>query len=96
MLVVDLISLLKPFNCKILVNDIINLKNVENNLVKRVEKDAIFFESDIISIHTPLNKETKNLFNLEVFKKMKKTSFLIPKTPSPQFFEPSLINLLFN
>ena len=73
----ELIEILAPFNCKILVNDIINLKNIENNMVKRVEKDTIFFESDIISIHTPLNKETANLINFEVFKKMKETAFLI-------------------
>ena len=73
----ELIEILKPFNCKILVNDIVEIKNIENNMVKTVSKDTIFNESDIISIHTPLNNETKNLFNLEVFKKMKETSFLI-------------------
>ena len=73
----ELIEILKPFNCKILVNDILEINNIENKVVKRVDKDTIFSESDIISIHTPLSNETKNLFDLEVFKKMKKTSFLI-------------------
>jgi phosphoglycerate dehydrogenase-like enzyme len=73
----ELIEILAPFNCNILVNDIIDLKNIVNNMVKRVEKDTIFLESDLISIHTPLNRETSNLINLEVFKKMKETAFLI-------------------
>jgi len=34
-------------------------------------------ESDIISIHSPLNEKTKNLFNKETFIKMKNTSMLI-------------------
>jgi phosphoglycerate dehydrogenase-like enzyme len=73
----ELIKILAPFNCKILVNDIIDLKNIENNMVKRVEKETIFLESDLISIHVPLNSETLDLINLDVFKKMKKTAYLI-------------------
>ena len=34
-------------------------------------------EADYVSIHTPLNKETKNLINLKNMKTMKKTSIII-------------------
>ena len=73
----ELIEILSPFNCNILVNDILNLGDIEKNNIKQVEKNIIFKESDFISIHTPLNKETTNLINLEVFNKMKNTAFLI-------------------
>lgn len=73
----ELIELLKPFNCKILVNDIIDISYLSVDNIFVADKKTIFLNSDIISIHTPLNKETLDLFNLEVFKKMKKTSFLI-------------------
>ncbi|MEA5082693.1 MAG: hydroxyacid dehydrogenase [Lachnospiraceae bacterium] len=33
--------------------------------------------SDVITIHTPLTDETRNMFNLEHMKKMKKTSLLV-------------------
>ena len=73
----ELIELLRPFNCKILVNDVVELFELENCNIRQVEKNIIFTESDFISIHTPLNNETKNLINIEVFKKMKETAFLI-------------------
>ena len=45
---------------------------------KKIEnlKDSIK-EMDYVSIHSPLTKETKNMFNLEMFKKMKKSSIII-------------------
>ncbi len=73
----ELIKILRPFNCNILVNDLIDLDEYTKKMATQVEKDIIFKESDFISIHTPLNNETINLINLEVLNKMKNTSFLI-------------------
>ena len=74
----DLISLLKPFNCKILVNDIIDQEDYynEHNLIE-VSKEKLFRESDIISIHTPYTTDTENMVNLDVLKEMKESAFLI-------------------
>ena len=74
----DLISLLKPFKCKILVNDIINQKKYydKNKLIKSSKKN-IFIKSDIITIHTPLSNNTFKMINYKSLKLMKKTSFLI-------------------
>lgn len=44
---------------------------------KYVSFEKIIRESDFISIHVPHTKETDGLFNMKIFKKMKKTSFLI-------------------
>ena len=73
----ELIEILKPFNCNFLLNDVldINILNYKNAII--VEKNRIYNEADFISIHTPLTKETENLINLEVLKKMKSTSFFI-------------------
>ena len=73
----ELIELLKPFNCKILINDILDLKGLEQKNILQAEKDIIYSKSDFISIHTPLNNETYNLIDLDVLKKMKSTAFLI-------------------
>lgn len=73
----ELIDILTPFNCNILVNDISELDDCTIKKTIQVEKDILYRESDFISIHTPLNNETKNLINLEVFNKMKKSAFLI-------------------
>ena len=73
----ELINLLIGFQCKILVNDIAEIKDVFENNISFVDKSTLYSESDFISIHTPLTKETDNLIDLHVMKKMKKTAFLI-------------------
>jgi D-3-phosphoglycerate dehydrogenase len=74
----ELVELLKPFGCTILVNDINDVSNfaLENNLVV-VDKKELIKSADIISIHTPACEDTLNLFTLNEFKMMKSTSFLI-------------------
>ncbi len=74
----EVIRLLKPFNCNILVNDIINQDKyyAENNL-KEVSKEKIYNTCDIITIHTPHNNDTNNMVDLEVLKTMKKTAYIL-------------------
>lgn len=72
----ELIKLIEPFQCKILVNDIEEKQFLSNNL-HITDKDTIYKEADIISIHTPLTNSTRNLIDIEVLKKMKKTALLI-------------------
>ena len=73
----EVIELLKPFNCDILINDIYELRGLKQKNIIQVEKEIIYTKSDIISIHTPLNIETDNLINLSVMEKMKNTALLI-------------------
>lgn len=74
----ELIRLLKPFNCKILVNDIIEQKEYYkfNNLIE-VSKEEIFRNADIVTLHTPYDKNTKNLIDINTFDIMKEEAFLI-------------------
>ncbi len=74
----ELIRLLKPFGCKVLVNDIINQKEYyKNNDLIEVSKEQIFKESDIITIHTPFTSDTENLVSLDEFKIMKNNAYVI-------------------
>jgi len=73
----EVINLLSVFQCTILVNDIIDLNDITGYNVSVVDKNRLYLESDFISIHTPLTKDTENLIDLEVLKKMKKSAFLI-------------------
>lgn len=57
---------------------------------KRVELDELLSESDIISIHSPLNKNTEGLFNYDNLRKMKKTSVLINMGRGPIVVEEDL------
>ena len=53
-------------------------KNKEKTLgVKYVTLDKLITQSDVISIHVPHTKETNQLFDMKVFRKMKKTAYLI-------------------
>lgn len=74
----DLIELLKPFNCRILVNDIIDQSEYykANNLTE-VTKDEIFKNADIISIHTPLTAELNALINKETLSMMRPSTIVI-------------------
>jgi len=45
--------------------------------IKYVSFEKLITQSDIISIHVPHTKETDQMFNMKVFRKMKKSAFLI-------------------
>ena len=53
-------------------------KSVESRLkAKYVSETILYQKSDIVSLHVPYTKDTHHLMNSKIFKKMKKTSFLI-------------------
>lgn len=74
----DLIRLLQPFHCEILITDILDKSYIESCYgVRQVDLEFLIQESDIISIHTPLTQLTKNLVDKTFLSKMKKNSYLI-------------------
>lgn len=74
----ELIRLLKPFGCKILVNDIINQDNYyKENDLEEVTKSELFSQSDIVTLHTPHNDETDNMVNINILKMMKQTAYIL-------------------
>jgi D-3-phosphoglycerate dehydrogenase len=93
----EVIRLLKPFNCQIFVNDIVDQSSYyeENSLVE-TGKSEIFERSDIVTLHTNLDENTKNLVDLNVLKKMKKNSYLINTSRSGVIVESDLKYALQN
>ncbi|MEK6866042.1 MAG: D-glycerate dehydrogenase [Thermoproteota archaeon] len=69
----------KSFDMKIIYHNRKPIsKNKEKLLgVKYVTLDKLITQSDVISIHVPHTKETNQLFDMKIFKKMKKSAFLI-------------------
>jgi len=51
------------------------VKNVSN--VKQVSFERLLDESDIVSVHCPLNADSEDLFNKDTFSKMKKGSLFV-------------------
>jgi phosphoglycerate dehydrogenase-like enzyme len=74
----DLVSLLKPFRCKILVNDIISYDDFyKKNDIEKVSKDQLLRRSDIVTLHVPLDQSTLNIISERSLSIMKKNSILI-------------------
>lgn len=48
-----------------------------DGFVKMVDFDTLVSTSDIVSLHIPLNQQTKQLINKEIFQKMKNTALFI-------------------
>jgi len=72
-------------------------KSKEKNLgIRYVSLKRLFEESDIISIHTPYTKETHEIVNLQLFKRMKPTAFLINTARGKIIKEKDLIFALQN
>jgi glyoxylate reductase len=84
----------KGFKMKILYYDVIPRPEMENMGAKRAEFDDLLRESDFVSIHVPLMKETYHLINAEKLKIMKKTAYLINNSRGPVVDEKALYQAL--
>ena len=74
----DVVKLLKPFNCNILVNDIVNFKDFyQENNVTPVRIEELLKNSDIVTLHLPLNNTTENILSKERLQMLKDDSILI-------------------
>ena len=74
----DLIQLLAPFQCTLLVCDIIDKSEFcqKHNAQERSLEDLIAL-SDIITLHVPLTPLTIKMVDKEFFRQMKSTAYLI-------------------
>ena len=72
------INILKGFGVKILAYDMFpNLEYAKSENIEYCELDKIYKESDIISLHCPLSKETTYIINEESLSKMKNNVIII-------------------
>ena len=51
--------------------------------VEKVELDDLLSRSDYVSVHAPLTPETENMFNMDTFRKMKRSAYLINTARGP-------------
>ena len=66
------------FNCEILAHDpYIKDSLFDTKYASKTELSDLLMKSDVISVHVPLNKETRNMINKDWFKKMKKGSYFV-------------------
>ncbi len=74
----DLVTLLKPFNCKICVYDIVEYKAFyDEHDIKVLPLDELLALSDIVTLHVPLDDSTSNMINKTRMSLMKPSAVLI-------------------
>jgi glyoxylate reductase len=59
-----------------------------------VSFDELLEQSDVVSVHSPLNKESRGLFNADAFRRMKSTALLINTARGPVVDEEALVEAL--
>lgn len=84
----------KAFGCNVIYYSTSG-KNT-NNDYKKVDFDILLRDSDIISIHAPLNKDTHNLIDKKAFIKMKSSAVLLNLGRGPIINEEDLADALRN
>lgn len=90
-------QMLGGFNCRIFAYDVYQDKEAASKLgVEFCSLEKLLNESDFVSLHVPLNKQTSNLASSEFFKKMKKTAFLINTSRGGVVNEDNLYNALIS
>ena len=87
----EIIQLLGPFQCEILVNDIIDQSDFyrEHGLVE-MDKETLLRRADIVTLHTPLTDRTHHLMNRGTFSMMRNDAFLINTARGPLVCEADL------
>ena len=100
-----LAQLLSPFQCKINFFDVRNfqideldnfcLKNhIDIKNINQKSMNDVLVESDIISIHLPLNDETEDMINADVLSKLKPSAVIVNTARGGIVVEEDLANFL--
>lgn len=93
----DLVRMLQPFECSILINDIKNYDSFYKQYnLKNVSKDQLLIESDIVTLHTPLDNSTRNMLTAERLSLMKSDAILINIARGGLLDEEALKQMLIN
>ena len=74
----DVAELLKPFNCNVLVYDVdVSEITLESTSIKSASLERLLKNSDVVSLHLPLNKDTAMIINKSRFEMMQQHAILI-------------------
>ncbi len=87
---------LKGFNTRTLYNDVVAIpEDVERELnAEAVSLDELLRESDIVSLHVPLNRQTRGMISHPELARMKPTAYLINACRGPVVDEAALYQAL--
>ena len=83
----------KAFGMRVLVH---NRSRVTDESVTQVPFDTLLKESDVVSLHCPLNEDSKNIMNADAFSKMKDGAVFVNTARGPLVDENALRDALAN
>lgn len=89
-------ELLKIFNCKLLGYSRTKSEKAKNLGIECVSLEELLSRSDIVSLHVPLNEDTKGLINKERLALMKRNAMLINVSRGPVVDSEALAEALNN
>jgi len=77
--------IMKAFGCKVLAYDVVKNEKLQQEMpeLQYVELDKLWAESDIISLHAPLLKQTEHMVNDDAISKMKQGVMIINTSRGP-------------
>jgi len=85
----------RGWDMKILYHDVYRNEKAEAELAARqVDLDTLLRQSDFISVHTDLNQQTRGMFGVEQFKKMKPTAVFVNTARGPLVDQKALYDAL--
>jgi D-3-phosphoglycerate dehydrogenase len=91
----EIVRMLKPFGCEILVNDIVNQAEFyESNNLSECLKSEIYARADIISLNVPLTHETHVMMGKAEFDLLKPEAILVNTSRGEILDEEALKNWL--
>ncbi len=68
----------RAFGMEVLYHDVVRRKDLEDSLgIKYVAFDELLSRSDILSLHTPLTPQTKNIIDERALSKLKRSAVLV-------------------
>lgn len=85
----------KPFGFNIIAHDPFIPAEVAANMgVKLVSIEELFEQSDVVSVHTFLNKDTRGLVSRDLLNRMKSSAYIVNTARGPIIDETALIEVL--
>ena len=86
---------LKGFGANIIAYDpYVKAEDAANLGIDLVSKEEVFTKSDFVSLHLPLNEQTKGAYGIKELSLLKPTAYLINTSRAAVFVEDELINFL--
>ncbi len=74
----EVAALARAFGCRVLANDILDISEYcRDHGITAVDKETLYAESDIVSLHVPLTADTRHLVGERVLAAMKPSAFLV-------------------